>query len=375
MPLIQLSEISEPFPAHSAVGAQIKRASVKGTDPQGLVFVIDDDDLFRKSIERLIRSVGLKVKAFASAEEFLRSKRPDMPACVVLDVRLGGISGLDLQRRMTESGIKIPVIFVTGHGDIRMSVSAMKAGAVEFLIKPFSDQDLIEAVQNGIARNRAARQLSTCMTLDMSGPSDAQDELNRLAGEIHDGVAQHLSAIHLQLAAAKDVLPSADGDWRINLDRAIEMAKLGLVEARRCAHSLRTSAVQESALSVELQRLADRWHVDGKWRCQFQCDRIPENKVSSRAKHELLRIAQEAMHNAARHANPTLIRLTLRWRTPNLVLQIIDNGKGISAERSQKCEGFGLRNMRKRAEDIDASFEVRTAPDRGTSITVTAPIS
>jgi signal transduction histidine kinase len=371
MPLIQLSEISEPFPAHSAVGAQIKRAIVKGTDPQGLVFVIDDDDLFRKSIERLIRSVGLKVKAFASAEEFLRSKRPDMPACVVLDVRLGGISGLDLQRRMTESGIEIPIIFVTGHGDIRMGVSAMKAGAMEFLIKPFSDQDLIEAVQNGIERNRAARQRST----DRPGPSKAQDELDRLAGEIHDGVAQHLSAIHLQLAAAKDVLPSADGDWRINLDRAIEMAKLGLVEARRCAHSLRTSAVQESALSVELQRLADRWHVDGKWRCQFQCDRIPENKVSSRAKHELLRIAQEAMHNAARHANPTLIRLTLRWRTPNLVLQIIDNGKGISAERSQKCEGFGLRNMRKRAEDIDASFEVRTAPDRGTSITVTAPIS
>ena len=90
MPLIQLSEIPEPPAADSPVGAQIKRASVKETDAQGLVFVIDDDDLFRKSIERLIRSVGLKVKAFASAEEFLRSKRPDMPACVVLDVRLGG---------------------------------------------------------------------------------------------------------------------------------------------------------------------------------------------------------------------------------------------------------------------------------------------
>jgi signal transduction histidine kinase len=375
MPLIQLSEIPEPFPEHSAVGAQIKRASVKGTDAQGLVFVIDDDDLFRKSIERLIRSVRLKVKAFTSAEEFLRSKRPDMPACVVLDVRLGGMSGLDLQRRMTESGIEIPIIFVTGHGDIRTSVYAMKAGAVEFLIKPFSDQDLIEAVQNGIERNRAAQQRSTGMKPDLPGPSNAQDQLNRLAGEIHDGVAQHLSAIYLQLAAAKDVLPSADGDWRINIDRAIEMAKLGLVEARRCAHSLGTSVVQESALSVGLQRLADRWHVDGKWRCHFQCDRIPENKVSSRAKHELLRIAQEAMHNAARHADPTLIRLTLRWCSPNLVLQIIDNGKGISVERSQKCEGFGLRNMRKRAEDIDARFEVRTAPGRGTSITVTVPIS
>jgi signal transduction histidine kinase len=196
-----------------------------------------------------------------------------------------------------------------------------------------------------------------------------------LAGEIHDGVAQHLSAIYLQLAAAKDVLPFTDANWRINLDRAIEMAKLGLVEAQRCAHGLRTSVVQKSNLSLELQRLTDRWQVDGRWRCRFQSDRIPENRISSRAKHELLRIAQEAMHNAARHANPTLIRLTLRWRTPNVVLQITDNGKGIPADRSQKCEGFGLRNMRKRAEAINARFEVRTGPDRGTSITVTVPIS
>ncbi|HYZ75371.1 MAG TPA: response regulator [Chthoniobacterales bacterium] len=366
MPLIQLSEIPEPF---------IKRASVKGTNAEGLVFVIDDDDLFRKSIERLIRSVRLKVKAFASAEEFLRSNCPDKPACVVLDVRLGGMSGLDLQQRMTESGIDIPIIFMTGNADIRMGVYAMKAGAVEFLIKPFSDQDLIEAVQNGIERNRAARQLPTSMKLEMPGPSKAQDELNRLAGEIHDGVAQHLTAIYMQLVAAKDVSSSADRAWPINLDRAIDMAKRGLLEVRRCAHSLGTTAVCESSLGLELPRLAERWQVAGKWHCQFHCDTIPEKKVSSRAKHELLRIAQEAMHNAARHAKPTLIRLTLRWRSPNLILRVTDNGKGFSTERSQKCEGFGLRNMRKRAEGIDARFEVRTALDRGTSITITVPIS
>jgi signal transduction histidine kinase len=374
MPLIQLSKIPEPAPAHSALGAQIKRASVKGTDGQGLVFVIDDDDLFRKSLENLIRSARLKVKAFASAEEFLRSKRPDMPACVVLDVRLPGMSGLDLLRQIAESHIEIPIIFVTGHADIRMSVYAMKAGAVEFLVKPFSDQDLIEAVQNAIEQNRSARQLRSCMKLDTPGRSKPQDELNRLAGEIHDGVAQYFSAVCMQLEIAKDVMSPPNGDWRSKLDRAIEIARRGLAEAQRCAYSLRTSAVQESGLIVELDRLSERWHVDGKWRCQLQCDRIPENKVSTWAKHELLRIAQEAMHNAARHANCTLILLTLRWRPPNVVLQIIDNGKGISADRLQRCEGFGLQNMRKRAEGIDARFELRTAPDRGTRITVTVPI-
>jgi signal transduction histidine kinase len=371
-PLIQLSKIPEHPQAHSALGAQIKRTSVKWNNRQGLVFVIDDDDLFRKSLENLIRSAGLKVKAFTSAEEFLRSKRPDMPACVVLDVRLPGMTGLDLQRRMAESRIEIPIIFVTGHGDIRMSVQAMKTGAVEFLTKPFSDQDLIEAAQNGIERNRAARRP---LKPKISDTSEAQDLLNRLAGEIHDGIAQHLSAIYMQLAAAKCVSSAADGDWHPNVDRAIEMAKQGLIEARRCAHNLHTSTLRESRLSLELQRLAERWHVDGQRRCKFQCDRIPEDKLSDQAKHALLRIAQEAMHNAARHANPTLIVLTLRWLTPNVVLRIIDDGEGISADRLRKSEGFGLWNMRKRADDIEARFEIQTIPDQGTSITVTLPIS
>ena len=370
-PLIQRSRIPEPPPA---IGAQITGARIKGSDRQGLVFVVDDDDLFRKSIESLLRSAGIKVKAFASAEEFLRSKRPDSPACVVLDVRLPGISGLDLQRRMAESRIEIPIIFMTGHADIQTSVYAMKAGAVEFLTKPFSDQDLIESVQNGIERSRAARQLPICMKFDIPCRQKAQDELNRLAGEIHDGVAQYLSAIFLQLAAAKALSSSVDGNWNSHLDRAIEMAQRGLVEARRCAHGLRAKVVQESAVIVELQQLAERWQADGKWRCQFQCDSIPENKIPSRAKHELLRIAQEAVHNAARHANPTLILLTLRWRPPNIVLEITDNGKGISVDRLPDGAGFGLWNMRKRAVDIGARFELRTAPDRGTSITVTAPI-
>ena len=122
-----------------------------------VVFVIDDDESIRESLNSLIRSVGLKVATFASAQEFLQSERPDVPACLILDVRMPGLSGLDLQRELTEASIHIPIIFITGHGDIPMSVRAMKAGAVEFLTKPFRDQDLLDAIQQALDRDRHAR--------------------------------------------------------------------------------------------------------------------------------------------------------------------------------------------------------------------------
>jgi len=128
------------------------------TDPHSIVFVVDDDDSLRDALKRLIRSVGLHVELFASAEEFLQRKQPDAPACLILDIRLRGISGLDFQRKLAEANIPIPIIFITGHGDIAMSVRAMKAGAVEFLTKPFRDQDLLDAIQVGLERDRAQRQ-------------------------------------------------------------------------------------------------------------------------------------------------------------------------------------------------------------------------
>jgi FixJ family two-component response regulator len=127
------------------------------TETDATVFVVDDDAPMRESLKNLLRSVGLRAELFASAQEFLRSKRPDMPSCLVLDVRLPGLSGLDLQRRTTEAGVEIPIIFITGHGDIPMSVRAMKAGAVEFLTKPFRDQDLLDAIQQALERDRQAR--------------------------------------------------------------------------------------------------------------------------------------------------------------------------------------------------------------------------
>ena len=128
------------------------------SEKEGLVFVIDDDGAMRRSLENLISSVGLEVEGFPSAQEFLRSKRADVPSCLVLDVRLPGLSGLDLQKRMVEAAMEIPIIFITGHGDIPMTVKAMKAGAVEFLTKPFREQDLLDAVQQALERDRKTRE-------------------------------------------------------------------------------------------------------------------------------------------------------------------------------------------------------------------------
>lgn len=128
------------------------------SDPKPVVFVVDDDPSIREALISLISSVGLGVETFGSAREFLNGQRPDAPGCLVLDVRLPGLSGLDLQREMAAAQIDIPIIFITGHGDIPMTVRAMKAGAVEFLTKPFRDQDLLDAIQQAIERNRVVRQ-------------------------------------------------------------------------------------------------------------------------------------------------------------------------------------------------------------------------
>jgi FixJ family two-component response regulator len=132
------------------------------TETDAVVFVVDDDASMRESLKNLIRSVGLRVELFTSAQEFLRSERPNVPTCLVLEVPLPGLSGLDLQRRTSDAGMEVPIIFITGHGDIPMSVRAMKAGAVEFLTKPFRDQDLLDAIQQGLERDRKAREQLRC---------------------------------------------------------------------------------------------------------------------------------------------------------------------------------------------------------------------
>jgi len=139
------------------IGTDIIGERQRTAGEQPVVFVIDDDGMVRDAVKDLLRSVGLKVESFGSAQDFLQSKRSDAPGCIVLDVRLPGASGLEFQRTLVQSGIPLPVIFISGHGDISMSVRAIKSGAIEFLTKPLREQELLDAVQVGIERDRARR--------------------------------------------------------------------------------------------------------------------------------------------------------------------------------------------------------------------------
>jgi FixJ family two-component response regulator len=181
-----------------------------------IVFIVDDDLSVRRSTERLVRSAGFNVQSFASAGEFLKNPRPDGPACLVLDVRMPGLNGMDLQHKLNQSGIQIPIIFITGHGDIPMSVRAMKAGAAEFLTKPFRSRSLLDAIRAAIARDQ-----STCKERsEIGGLREHYEKLTPREREVMALVAGGL--LNKQVA---DQLSTAERT--IKFHRANIMQKMG----------------------------------------------------------------------------------------------------------------------------------------------------
>jgi signal transduction histidine kinase len=200
------------------------------------------------------------------------------------------------------------------------------------------------------------------------------EERNRLAAELQDALAQSFTGISMQLEVAKEQLATKQGDPLRQVQRANEIAKFGLAEARRSILSLSSSAMEESGLATTLRGLVENWNVVGRLQCDFRSDNIPEEGLPPKIQHELLRFAQEAISNAVRHARPTVVSVTLRWEPPNLILKVKDNGSGISRASLKKSEGFGLRNMRTRASQIDGKLDIHTAAGHGTSILLTVPI-
>jgi len=183
------------------------------TEASGVVFVVDDDAAMRRSLESLLRSVGIRVELFASAQEFLRCTSPNSPACLVLDVRLPGLSGLDLQRQMAAANLDIPIVFITAHGDIPMTVQAMKGGAVEFLTKPFRDQDLLDAVQLGLQRSREAR-------AHRAGIQELQDRYRSLTAREREVMAYVVAGLLNKQVAGK--LGTSETTVKIQRHRVME---------------------------------------------------------------------------------------------------------------------------------------------------------
>jgi RNA polymerase sigma factor (sigma-70 family) len=183
------------------------------SEPESIVFVVDDDPSVRCAIERLIGTVGLQVQLFGSAQEFLASKLPNLPSCLVLDVRLPGSSGLALQRQLVEANVQIPIIFITAHGDVPMTVRAMKAGAVEFLTKPFHDQDLLDAIHLGLERDRGRRQQE-------AGLAALRERFESLSPREREVVSMVVSGMLNKQIAAQ--IGTAENTVKVHRSRAME---------------------------------------------------------------------------------------------------------------------------------------------------------
>ena len=307
-----------------------------------------------------LRSLSLADLGFASLDEPVVILRlADLRAAMMPDELRAYLLGLRIKTLLV-----IPLI---SRGQVN--------GVLSFRFKEQRDFSTEELEIARALATQAGLAIQLTQLANEARQSAVLAERNRLAGEIHDSLAQGFAGITMQLELALEEMAAKEDGLRSYIRHAYETAKVGLAEARRSVLSLRSSVLRESGFVTVLQSLVERSNFAGRLRCDFRFNRIPEESLPATVQHQLLRIAQEAISNAVRHAKPTVVTVTLRWDTPNLILQVTDNGSGISSDRLEKSDGVGMDSMRDRAAQIGARLDIQTAAGRGTSIIVTVPIS
>ena len=351
------------------------------SDSGARVYVVDDDPFARDGIADLIRSAGLMVETFAAGGEFLAAPRPKVPSCLVLDVNLPDVNGLDLQQELAKSDVQMPIVFITGHGDIPMTVRAVKAGAANFLTKPFDGEELLNAVQHCLTSYEAKQHLepetaSEDMTLDAR-----VGERTRIARELHDTLLQSFHGVLLPLQTAFQLLPDRPVEAREKLGSAIEQAAEAITEGRDAVQGLRNSTTQTNDAALAISTLGEELAAGSTGPCRPAFRVAVEGQ--SRDLHPILRdevykIAAEALRNAFLHANAKQVEVEIRYDIERFRLRVRDDGKGIDPAvlSRQGSEGhYGLPGMQERATLLGGKLTIWSEIDTGTEVELCVPVS
>jgi len=349
------------------------------------VYVVDDDASVREAVGSLISSAGLRAETFPSAQEFLASTRAEAPSCLVLDVELPGLNGLDLQEELAKANVRIPIIFLTGRANISMSVRAMKAGALDFLTKPVDDEVLLDAIRKGIAHYRTPQQRRgtlPSLAIDDVRLEERVKERTRIARELHDTLLQSFQGLTFRFQAANNLLPERPGEAKQTLEGAIAAAAKAITEARDAVHELRSSTTVTNDLAAAVAALGDELaelhttDTDNQDSPAF----VVEVQGQPRDLHpilrdEIYRIAREAVRNAFRHAKARRIEAEIHYSDKVLRLRIRDDGRGMDPGIVEEglIGHYGLLGMCERATQIGGQLDVWSRTGAGTEIELRIP--
>jgi signal transduction histidine kinase len=340
------------------------------------VYVVDDDASVREAVGGLISSAGLRAETFASAQEFLAGTRAEVPSCLVLDVELPGLSGLDLQQELAKADVQIPIIFLTGRANVPMSVRAMKAGALDFLTKPIDDEVLLDAIRKGIAHYRTPQQrrgtLPSSAAIDDVRLDERVKERARIARELHDTLLQSFQGLMLLLQRELGRLPP--GHTKEVLEKALDTGEQAIVEARDAVLDLRSSTMVSSDLVQAVRSLGDDLAARDSASFHLVVEGPPLD-LQPTLRDEIYRIAREALRNAFRHAKARRIEAEIRYSDKVLRLRIRDDGQGMDPGiiEGGPIRHYGLLGMCERATQIGGQLDIWSGTGAGTEIELNIP--